>query len=431
MFFNSPIVLFIGLYGYYLPMLINWALDLDKKLVFTKRVKTFFAILIAFLTLQQFMSIFVINSNNNFFFLLSLIFSIICSFCFETLLFYLYKRMAQNKLKSIENLKIIAITGSFGKTSIKNFLYQILKTKYRVYATPRSVNTIKGIVSDINNNLGLQTEFYIAEAGARQKGDIAEIAHLTNPNYVIIGEIGEQHIEYFKTIDNVIQTKFELLESKQIQKAFIFKDNKVPNNLTKGQFEKISFFPNKIQNIISTLDETSFEMEINGVFHPFKTNILGSFNVNNLAAVILLAHDLGMPIPAIQDILKNLQPIEHRLQKIVANGKIILDDSFNGNLKGMLESIRIASLYNGRKVIVTPGLVESDKQSNINLAKAIDSNFDVAIITGELNSKLLSENIRKPQKIILKDKAQLQNFLQTLTYKGDLILFANDAPNFI
>ncbi|MCE3037872.1 UDP-N-acetylmuramoyl-tripeptide--D-alanyl-D-alanine ligase [Helicobacter sp. faydin-H8] len=430
-YFNSPTILFVGLYIFYLPLLINWAMDLDKKLIFTNRIKTFFAILCIFLTLQQLISIFVIQNNNNIFFLFSLFFSFICSFYFEKILFNRYKKLAQNKLNTIKNLKIIAITASYGKTSIKNFLSEMLKTKYKIYATPRSVNTIKGIVSDINNNLDLQTEIYIAEAGARQRGDIAEISHLLQQQYTIIGEIGEQHLEYFKNIENITQTKFELLESKNIKKSFIFQKNTLPANLSKEQKDLITLYPNKITNIAATLDGTSFDLEIDGVFHAFKTNILGRFNVDNLSVAILLAHHLGIPIPVLQQTLQHLQPVAHRLEKNIANGKIILDDSFNGNLKGMLESIRLASLYDGRKVIITPGIVESTDQANIELAKAIDANFDMAIITGELNSQILSQYIRKPKKVILKDKTQLTNFLKVLTYKGDLILFANDAPNFI
>ncbi|STP12354.1 UDP-N-acetylmuramoylalanyl-D-glutamyl-2, 6-diaminopimelate--ligase [Helicobacter mustelae] len=426
---NSPTLLFISLYLFYLPLLINWAIGLDKKLVFTRRIKTFFIILFAFMALQQYVLVFFLQSNNNIFFLLSLIFSLICSYCFEAILFNRYKKQAQKKLNFIKDLKIIAITASYGKTSIKNFLYQILRTQYQVYATPRSVNTIKGIVSDINENLPPHTEIYIVEAGARQKGDIAEIAHLLNHQYGIIGEVGEQHLEYFKKLENIMQTKFELLESNRLEFALIFKDNTFPQYLSKNK--KIQYFPTELRNEQANLEETSFELEIEQNFYTFKTNILGAFNIHNLSAAILLGHHLKIPIPTMQRVLGTLQPIPHRLTKEVVNGKMILDSSFNGNLNGMLESVRIAGLYDGRKVIITPGIIESDEKSNITLAKAIDSTFDMAIITGELNSHILSQHIRRPQKIVLKDKSQLQNFLLNSTYKGDLILFANDAPNFI
>lgn len=447
-FFVLPLVLFIGvslsksiitlgifcalLVLLYIPFLILWHLKLDKKLHFTKRVNVFFLILIIFLALHQFLFIFLQLPWSFFYsFVFTLPFSILSSNLYERILFNRYYKLAKLKLKGLKSLQIIAITGSFGKTSIKNFLNQILSSQYNVYATPRSINTIKGIVSDINTNLKNDIEIYIAEAGARQKGDIAEIATLLNHQYAIIGEIGEQHLEYFKNTQNILETKFELLKSKKLKKAFFYKDNMIPKTLTQETKALLSSYPKNIKNIQSTLENTSFELEIKGIYYKFETKILGTFNISNLSAAILMACELGIKIELIQKTVSTMQPIPHRLQKIIAGGKIILDDSFNGNLKGMLEAIRLSSLHDGRKVIITPGLVESTNEQNIQLAKSIDTIFDLVIITGDLNSKILSQYINKPQKIVLKDKGQLENILLTSTYKGDLLLFANDAPNFI
>ncbi|WP_104697201.1 MULTISPECIES: Mur ligase family protein [unclassified Helicobacter] len=447
-FFFLPLALFMGvvisksiialgifcalLILLYVPFLILWYLKLDKKLNFTQRVTRFFIILTLFLILHQ--TLFIFFNHSWFFFcsfILTLPFSILSSNLYEWILFNRFYKLAKLKLGKLKQLQIIAITGSFGKTSIKNFLNQILSSKYNVYATPRSINTIKGIVSDINSNLKEDIEIYIAEAGARQKGDIAEIATLLNHQYAVIGEIGEQHLEYFKNTQNILETKFELLKSKRLKKAFFYKENTLPQDLAQESRNLLSTYPKNIKNIQSTLENTSFELEIKGIYHKFETTILGTFNISNLSAAIMLAYELGVKIESIQKVVATMQPIPHRLQKIIAGGKIILDDSFNGNLKGMLEAIRLSSLHNGRKVIITPGLVESNNERNIQLAKTIDSVFDLVIITGDLNSKILSQYINKPQKIVLKDKSQLENILLTSTYKGDLLLFANDAPNFI
>ena len=108
---------------------------------------------------------------------------------------------------------------------------------------------------------------------------------------------------------------------------------------------------------------------LNGKVEHFYAPILGSFNAINLAAVVLVATHLGMSVLEINEALTTLPQVEHRLQKIEANGKIIIDDSFNGNLEGMLEAINISSNYNGRKVIITPGLVESTDSANILFGK--------------------------------------------------------------
>jgi UDP-N-acetylmuramoyl-tripeptide--D-alanyl-D-alanine ligase len=116
---------------------------------------------------------------------------------------------------------------------------------------------------------------------------------------------------------------------------------------------------------------------------------------------------------------------------IKAGGKIILDDGYNGNIEGMLEAIRLCSLHEGRKVIVTPGLVESSDELNLQLINAINGVFDVAIVTGALNAELFDKNLNVKNKIMLADKSSLVDVLAKETKAGDIILFANDAPNFI
>jgi UDP-N-acetylmuramoyl-tripeptide--D-alanyl-D-alanine ligase len=144
-----------------------------------------------------------------------------------------------------------------------------------------------------------------------------------------------------------------------------------------------------------------------------------------------MAKELGMSIDEIKVALHGLKPVEHRLHLSKAGGKIILDDSFNGNIEGMLEAVQIASTYEGRKVIVTPGIVESTMEANVEFAKAVDKVFDLVIITGSLNSKVIEKVITRTKPIILNDKSNLENLLAEESKIGDLILFANDAPNFI
>ena len=112
-----------------------------------------------------------------------LILTYIISSLMEKMFFISFKHQAKQRLQSIPNLKVVAITASYGKTSIKNYLYQVLKNKYKAYKTPRSVNTIAGIVLDVNESIPLDTQVYIAEAGAREKGDIEEITMFLEPQY--------------------------------------------------------------------------------------------------------------------------------------------------------------------------------------------------------------------------------------------------------
>ena len=107
----------------------------------------------------------------------------------------------------------MGITASYGKTSIKNYVEHLLKAKYKTYATPRSVNTLGGVMKDVNDDLPADTEVYVVEMGARGEGDIAEISTFVNPHYVVVGKIGPAHIEYFKTMENIRNTKMEILKT--------------------------------------------------------------------------------------------------------------------------------------------------------------------------------------------------------------------------
>ncbi|MDQ7047470.1 MAG: Mur ligase family protein [Sulfurovum sp.] len=107
----------------------------------------------------------------------------------EKMLFNGFKVKAQKKIKSMSDLTVIGITASYGKTSIKNYVEHLLKTKYKTYATPRSVNTLGGVMKDINDDLPEDTEVYVVEMGARGEGDIGEISTFVNPHYAIVGKI--------------------------------------------------------------------------------------------------------------------------------------------------------------------------------------------------------------------------------------------------
>ncbi|WNL29299.1 Mur ligase family protein [Aliarcobacter cryaerophilus] len=432
-FFISPIVLFfiipspyfdIYFFILYFVSFILWNRKLDRSLVLTSRVKRFLTILLITIFVQISLCL-----DDDFCskvtLFLTLIVTLIISNIIEKILFLLFKSRAKKRLLENKDLKIVAITASYGKTSIKNFLHHVLKNHFKTYKTPRSVNTIVGLVLDVNRDLPKDTQIYIAEAGARVKGDIKTIANFLEPQIAVVGSVGEQHIEYFKTLENIKNTKKELLLSPRLQKAFVHSSANVVTS------EKIEEFPNNLHIVKSNLDGLWFDMELNGKVEHFYAPILGSFNAINLAAVVLVATHLGMSVLEINEALTTLPQVEHRLQKIEANGKIIIDDSFNGNLEGMLEAINISSNYNGRKVIITPGLVESTDSANILLAKEIDKVFDFVIITGTLNANILKANINEDKVFVLKDKTMLETTLARTTKSGDLILFANDAPNFI
>lgn len=421
---------FIGdIFGYlyifvFLPSLIWWHYRLDQKLVITSRVKRFFALLLFFALFQNLVC-YLRLSCEAFAVFIPLLLAYLLSYAIEKYLFEIYKKEASKRLASIKDLEIIAITGSYGKTSIKNFIASILSTKYRVYATPRSINTIGGIIKDVNTALPDDTQIYVCEAGARESGDIAVIAEFLEPQRVVVGKVGLAHIEYFKTLRNIIVTKLEIMRSSRLKKAFVH------SSVTDEPHEKVEFFGSSVYDLKADLDGLSFKMELDGEVVEFETSLLGSFQAINLEVAIKMAKEFKLSNNEIKEALLKLDAVPHRLQKIVAGGKIILDDGYNGNIDGMLEAIRLVSTHKGDKVIVTPGLVESSEELNLELIEAINGVFDTVIVTGKLNRDLFSRALNVKHKFILEDKSKLQDLLAKETKTGDIILFANDAPSFI
>ncbi len=399
-----------------------WRRGIDKRLVLTARVKRFFALLFLFTLLLDFLCL-AKCGGEIYFTLLPLILALSASWLIERYLFALFQKEAKKKLDSIDPT-IISITASYGKTSIKNFLYQLLEPDFKVYKTPRSVNTLAGILKDINEELPQNTQVYITEAGAREPGDIDQIVRFLQPHYVVVGKVGPQHIEYFKTLERIVATKLEILRSKRLKRAIIWDELPVKED------ERVVRFGQNITNVKATLDGVEWDLKLDGQSYHFSAPVLGGFNALNVTAAVLVAKELGVRMEQLQERVRRLQSVEHRLQKIEAGGKLIIDDSFNGNLEGMLSSFDLVRSYKGRKVIVTPGLVESDEASNERLAKAIDEVFDLVIITGRLNKDILTRHISKPT-IVVEEKSKLQEILAVNTKPGDLILFSNDAPSYM
>ncbi len=414
------IAFYLGL----LPALYLWNKKLDKPLVLTPRVKRFFLFLVLAVLFLDMLCL-LVDKCQMFGVMIPLALALGASFLFEKMQFLGFKKRAMQKLEAMQGLQIVAITASYGKTSIKNFLYQILSPHMHTYMTPRSVNTLGGLVRDVNEALPQSTKVYIAEAGARVRGDIDEIAKFLYHDYAIVGSIGEQHIEYFKTLENIRNTKMEILNSEKLKHAFIHESAKVAPN------EKVTIFGDNISKVDATLEGLSFTIMIEGKEEDFHAPLLGAFNAINLTAAIMIAHKLALPIADIKKSIASMKQVEHRLQRIEAGGKLIIDDSFNGNFEGMSASYALAKSYEGRKILITPGIIESDEESNIALAKIMDEVFDTVIITGAVNAEVLNREIKKAKKVLLSDKSKMEETLSLETKVGDLILFSNDAPTFI
>lgn len=312
---------------------------------------------------------------------------------------------AKDILKSMPDLKVIGITGSFGKTSVKHYLTKILESRYNVLMTPKNYNTTLGVVRTVRENLRATHEIFVCEMGARQEGDIKEICDLVHPNIGIITAVGEQHLETFKSLDNIKKTKFELADSLPAEgTAFLNGDDENINDVNyKGN--KITYGINKCCDyragrISATSKGLVFTVTApDGKQQEFTTKLLGYHNVQNLTGAIAVANQMGIEMSDMVMAVKRLEGVPHRLQLLRRGKDIIIDDAYNSNPTGTRVALATLSLFaDSVKVLVTPGMVElGDKQEEYNARFGEDAAkvCDYIILVGLSQTKSIADGAKR------------------------------------
>lgn len=357
-----------------------------------------------------------------------------------------YYDEAAEILASMPSLKVVGITGSYGKTSTKHFLYRILCEHFETLMTPGSFNTTLGVIRTVREMMKPYCEVFICEMGAKQCGDIKEICDLVHPQVGIVTAVGPQHLESFKTIENVQATKFELVDALPADGMAIVNNDfpavagrKVDNVecIRYGvKSENVDYRAADIVYSVSGTDFTVAGPEMNERFH---TPLLGECNVSNLVAAIVCASKLGVPVNKIRQAVERIEPVEHRLSmKRTPGGITILDDAFNSNPSGSAMALDVlAMLQTGRRIIITPGMIElGDQQYELNrrFGEGIAASADIAIVVGQYNREAIIEGIanasRKDIKIIEAPTfSDAQRILMSLAKSGDVVLYENDLPD--
>ncbi len=359
-----------------------------------------------------------------------------------------YKRMAIAKLNNTDVIKI-GITGSFGKTSVKEILKTILSQKYRVLATPASYNTPLGIALAVKQ-LDSTHDVFIAEMGARSKGDIKELAQMVKPSYGILTGVNSQHLETFGSIEVTKQTKFELFENLSAKGiGFFSSDNENSVELMdKFEGEKYSAGLSGDDNVCTATEvktdtkgmvfTLNFRGE-NGVeLINCSTVLLGKHSVRNICLASAVAYKMGLTPTEIASGINRITSVGHRLELMPNNKNIvIIDDSYNSNVDGVNAAMDVLDTFNGRKIVITPGLVELGKMENIanrEMGKTLSEHADIVIIVGRHNAEMLinglleggfdRENIK-----FAKSLNKGNQLLNEIVKEGDIVLFENDLPD--
>lgn len=303
-----------------------------------------------------------------------------------------YTNDAKRILKACDDLVIIGVTGSYGKTSVKYYLNTLLRAKYNVLMTPESYNTPMGVVKTIRSSLKATHEIFICEMGAKWVGDIKELCDIVHPMHGIITSIGPQHLESFKTLDAVKNTKFELADALP-ENGMLFlngDDQNIKDHGTDRNAVTYSLEGNGSYNaydISVSSRGTSFSVKApDGEMQSFTTKLIGRHNVLNIVGAIAVCHEMGIALSELKGQVRKLEGVPHRLELSEKNGATIIDDAYNSNPSGAKAALEALSLFDGYKILVTPGMVElGEKQDELNrsFGKNASEVCDYVVLVGQ------------------------------------------------
>ncbi len=363
----------------------------------------------------------------------------------EKLIQHAYLADARKKLLANDRLIRIGITGSYGKTSTKFILAAILSQKYNVLATPASFNTPMGLTRVIRERLTPAHQVFIGEMGARHRRDIRDLCRLVHPTIGILTSVGPQHLDTFKTIENITKTKYDLIEALPQDGTAYFQND---GGIVTGLYEKTEK-PKRLVGVPGSdawaedvkvgPDGSAFTLCLgDGQRCACETKLLGAHNINNILCAAAVAADLGLSLRQIQAGVSSLTPVEHRLQ-IVSNagGVTVIDDAFNTNPTSSREALKVLSMFAGRRIIVTPGMVElgeQEAQYNREFGEAIAKSADVVFLVGKKHTEPIAEGLRSkgfPEEnlFVFSTFDEAVAALRPMLQPGDTVMYENDLPD--
>lgn len=280
---------------------------------------------------------------------------------------------AKAKIAKFSNLKVIGITGSYGKSTTKEILSDILSKKYKILKTPANINTAIGIAQLILNKLDKTCEIFVVEMGAYKIGEIKEICDMVKPKIGIITAINEQHLALFGSIKNTIKAKFELVDSLPKDGLAILNAGdaniqdglELRNSLAEKIRARIKLYSVGAKSDVYAIGEANDRQNIKFKFisgadmKDFAVNITGAHNISNVLAAIIVAQEFGMDLDEISQIAKKISHLDFTLKVLAGpNGSIMVDDTYNANPDGVFAALSHIKNQRGRKIIVMSSLIE-------------------------------------------------------------------------
>lgn len=370
----------------------------------------------------------------------------LCAWPVEKLISELYFRDAQRMLRERPDLVKIGITGSYGKTSVKFILGTLLAEKYQVLVTPSSFNTPMGVTKVIRTRLQPSHQVFVAEMGARHVGDIREMCRLVHPTYGVLTSVGPQHLDTFKTIERIKQTKYELMDAVPEDGCCFFPDD--------GAICRELYDQTRKEKRLCCLhggdaDVWAEDLSVSPSGSSFtlccaqgkiacQTRLLGEHNIQNILLAATVCLRLGMTLKQIARGVARLEPVEHRLQLLdTPGGMTIIDDAFNSNPRGAQAALNVLAQFPPRRIVITPGMVElggGEAEFNRAFGKQMAGCAEVVMLVGRKHTRPIAEGLAEAgfdanNLHVLGSLDEASALLRTMGRSGDTVLFENDLPD--
>jgi UDP-N-acetylmuramoyl-tripeptide--D-alanyl-D-alanine ligase len=356
-----------------------------------------------------------------------------------------YLNDAKHQLEEHTGLIKIGITGSYGKTTTKNIMTAMLSEKFNTLMTPASFNTPMGITRTIRENLKPIHQVFVCEMGADHVGDITELMEFVHPSIGVVTSIGPQHLNTFGSQENIIREKMQMIECLPADGFGILNyDNEFIRNYhiqnqvrvtTVGiDHEDVDY---RAENITYTPRGSRFTVVHGDERIELETKLLGKLNILNILAAVAAARYLGLSWTAIAHAARSMKQVEHRLELKAINGRHFIDDAFNANPSGSRMALDVLGMMPGKRVIVTPGMIDlGEKQDEINhdFGVYMKDKADAVVLVGETQTKPIYKGLQDAgydmsRVTVLATEKEAFGWVWQNTTAEDTILLENDLPD--
>lgn len=355
---------------------------------------------------------------------------------------------ANRKIAQMQGLKVIGITGSYGKSSVKEFLSQMLEKKFNVLKTPGNTNTEIGVAEVVLKSLKPEHQVFIVEAGAYKIGEIKKIADMVKPRIGIITAVKDAHLGLFGSLENIKKAKFELIESlPEFGVAIFNNDNEGAADLA-TRSEKLKLAKRLKYSAKTKADLTAsnlaatpegIKFEVNGV--KFSTPLPGIQNISNVLAAMAAALELGFKLEELVEVVATLKMREHTMSvKKVSENLVLVDDTYNANPDGVIAGLEYINLYKDwQKIVIFPGMLELGDRSveeHKRVAAKMSEMCDFVALSSkdfsEIMLRIFEEKSFKNFEIFVENQMGMLDILKAkITGKKSVLLFVSRGSELV